>query len=213
MNKAILLIITLINLSLNSLSQKFSVSPDKNNVFYIGVDNPITIAVENTSCKSLIVKSTNGEIEGKSGTYVLCSSKVGRADIIIYKKVAGHLKEIGRSYFRVKSLPDPVAKIGPSSGGNISKVILQNQEFIRAELEGFDFQLMSRVDSFTICIIRGDTCLYKEIKNIGGKLNAQVKNALSGIKNNDTVIFKKIFASGPDGVSKGLAPILLFITD
>ena len=66
MNKTIILIATLIILSLSSFSQKFSVSPDKNNVFYIGVDNPITIAVENTSCNSLIVKSTNGKISGRS---------------------------------------------------------------------------------------------------------------------------------------------------
>ncbi len=49
--------------------QKTAIAADKSNVLYLEMDNPITIAVENTSCKELIVKSDNGTIKGQNGSY------------------------------------------------------------------------------------------------------------------------------------------------
>jgi hypothetical protein len=192
-------------------AQKFSIGADVNNILYIGLDNPLTIAVENQSCKSIIVKSDNGVITGSSGKYMYRPGKIGKADIILYKKINGQIKELGRNSFRVKSIPDPVPKVGPSSGGYINMVVLRNQHYIRADYECCEGRAI--IDSFTVCIVRGDSCLYKEIKNVGGKFSDEIINALSGIKKDDTVIFKKIFAKGPDYISIPLTPILFVITD
>ena len=211
MKKAVIILFTFFWYFISS-AQKFSISADVNNVFYVGFDNPLTIAVENYSCKSIIVKTDNGTVTGNSGKYTFYSNKIGKADIILYRKINGKIKEIGRNSFRVKSIPDAIAKVGPSSGGYINKVVLSNQQYIRAE-ECCGFEGRPRIDSFTVCIVRGDTCLYNEIKNIGGKFSEEIISALSGIKKDDTVIFKRIFTKGPDGISIPLAPIIFFITD
>lgn len=196
-----------------SPAQKFSIAADKTNIFYLGVPNPLTIAVENYSCNAITVKTNNGKVSGRSGSFIYEATSAGITDIILFRRIKGHLKEIGRSTFRIKNIPDPIAKVGPSAGGNISKVVLRNQQYIRAELENFDFQLVFPIDSFTVCIIRGDTCLYKEINNSGNKFEQGLTTALNEIKKGDTVIFKKIFAHYPDRSQTVLNPILLFITD
>jgi len=208
--KNLMLTFTILLAVLFTKAQVISIAPDKNNILYVGLDNPLTIAVENNSCKSLIVKTDNGTISGSSGTYLYRSTKIGRADIMVYKKVNGKLKEIGRSAFRVKPIPDPIPKVGPSSGGNINVTVLKAQEYIRSDIEGFDFQAGFPIDSFTVCIVRGDTCLYKEIKNIGNHFNNEIVNAFGELKKDDTVIFKKIFARSFDGASKLLVPIVFF---
>jgi GldM C-terminal domain len=194
-----------------SNAQKFSIAGDKNNTLYLGLDNPLSIAVENYSCKSIIVKTDNGTISSASGKYIFHSTKIGKAEIILYRKTNGRTKEIGRSTFRVKSIPDPIAKVGPTSGGYINKVILRNQQYMRADYEYCNCR--ATIDSFIVCIVRGDTCLYNEIKNIGGKFSNEVISALSIIKKDDAVIFKKIFAEGLNDISISLAPILFVITD
>ena len=196
-----------------SYAQTISIGADRNNILYAGLDNPLTIAVENTSNKIIIVKTDNGTISGNGGKYIFHSKVTGKADIIIYKKIKGKAKEIGRGYFRVKSIPAPVPKVGPSSGGYIKGEILKHQQYIRADYECCGFDARAPIDSFTICIVRADTCFYKEIKNIGNKFNDEITNALAGIKKDDTVIFKKIFARDPDNKSIPLTPIFFFITD
>lgn len=192
--------------------QIFSISADKNNILYLGVDNPITIAVENYSANEISVKVDNGELLGGYGrTYVYRGSKPGIVTFTIYKK--SNLQVIGRSMFRTKYIPTPIAKVGPSGGGDIEKVILENQQFIRADLENFDFDARLTVDSFTISIIRIDTCYFKQIKNIGNKFSNAVVEALKAIKKNDIVIFDKIYALGPDGRTIKLSPIIFNITE
>lgn len=71
----------------NSHGQKFSIAADKMNILYVGVDNPITIAVENSSNKSIIIKTNNGKITGNNGSYTFRSNEVGKAEISIYKKI------------------------------------------------------------------------------------------------------------------------------
>jgi len=195
-----------------SNAQRFSISPDAQNIFYVGFDNPLTITVENYPSKSIIVKTNYGTITGNSGKYIFHSDKIGKADIILYKKLDGKIKEIGRGSFRVKSIPDPIPKVGPSSGGNIDKAILRNQLYIRAEF-CCGFEGSFSIDSFTLCIVRGDSCLYKEVKNIGAKFSDEIINALRVIKKDDTVIFKKIFGKNFDSPSIQLTPILFFITE
>ncbi|MEI9957809.1 MAG: hypothetical protein WDM90_16260 [Ferruginibacter sp.] len=57
------------------------------NVFYLGVDNPVTITVENTSCKDLIIKTDNGSNTGNGCERIFHGNKVGVANIIVFKRV------------------------------------------------------------------------------------------------------------------------------
>jgi hypothetical protein len=193
-------------------SQHIAVAAERMNELYIGIDNPLSIVAENYPCHSIIVKTDNGKISGNSCDYVYSGGTVGRADIILYIKQKKRLKEIGRLTFRVKYLPDPIPRVGPSAGGNMRKDILWAQQYIRSGSESFDFDVRYPIDSFTVCITRGDTCVYNEIKNTGAVFNKAVTSAFGEIKVGDTLIFKNIWARAPDGRKRLLNPVVFYIT-
>jgi hypothetical protein len=197
----------------SAAGQRFSIAADKMNVLYADVDNPLTIAVENYPSNSIIVKTDNGIISGGQGSYVFRSNQIGKADITLYKKVNGKLKQIGKSSFRVKLIPDPTPKVGPSAGGKIQKIILKSQQYIRADYAGIDIDINIPIDSFTVTIIRGDTCISKELKNYTNKFSKELTDALAEIKQSDIVIFKDIYSKRYNGETRVLEPIFFFIRD
>jgi hypothetical protein len=189
-------------------AQDISVANEKMNIFYKGIDNPISFAADGISKKSLIVRASNGAISNKYGYYTFHSDSIGKADIIIYMKVQGRLKEVGRRAFRVKAIPDAIPKVGPSAGGQIATRVLKAQQYIRAEIENFDIDVRIPIDSFTLCITRADPCFYQELRNSGNKFDEAVLKAISEIRKGDTVIFKSIFGKNVYGELKEFNPII-----
>lgn len=194
-------------------SQNISISADKNNVLYVGIDNPISIAVENYPFDQIIVKASHGSIEGSGGKYLYRGMEPGGVHIIIYKKTS--LEEIGRRPFGLRYIPDPVAKVGAwgNDNGNARAVLLKSQNWIRADLEYFDFEATFRVLSFTLSIFYRDSCFIKEVLNTGNKFNDEVTAALKTIKKGDIVIFEEISVIGPDRRRRLISPLVLTITD
>jgi hypothetical protein len=208
MKKILFLSFTFLLLQTIVSAQKFAIAADKENVLYIGVDNPISIAVENVPARSIIIKMENGKISEQFGRYVARVTKVGPTNIILYKKVNGKLKEIGRSPFRVKRIPDPVFKIA-SGKTYIPKAEIENQQYVRAEI-CCDYEVNYHVDSFTVVIARKDTGTY-EIKNTSNKLSDEIINAFHSLKENDILIFKNIFIQAPEEGSRQIAPSIVII--
>ena len=188
-------------------------SADANNILFLGVSNPLSIAIENIPAKDVVVKVVNGSITGENGKYLFRGESEGRAEIILFKKQKEKIVEIARSAFRVKRIPDPVPKIGPSGGGIIEKVVLAAQQYLRADYDYWGFDAKAKVDSFTVSIIRGDSCLYREFKNVSAKISPEISGAFQNLHDGDTVIFKNIYAQGPDGKSVMLIPFMLFIKE
>jgi hypothetical protein len=184
-----------------SMGQAISIGIDKENIFYHGIDNPITIAVENTSSRSISIKTTNGTIEGQNGHYIFHSDHIGTAEIIIYNNINNRLTEIERKNFRVKSIPDPVFKIG-SGKDSIVLPEIKAQDYVRAENEDFEFDIRYTIDSFTVCIFSADSCKYVEKINTGNKISDEVKKTLKELKPRDLVYFKDILCTGPGGKRK-----------
>jgi hypothetical protein len=203
--------ILLFFISLTSVGQRFSVSPDKMNILYQDVDNPLTITVENCPCNQMVVKTDNGKIVGNNCSYYFYTDSGWNANITIYKKAKQKLVKVGQSTFRVKAFPYPVPKVGPSAGGKIRAIILKNQQYIRAYDD--HVYIHTEIDSFTVSIIRGDTCFFSQIENKTNQFSQELINALSEIKSGDTVIFKNLFARRPSGKQISLEPLILYVTD
>jgi hypothetical protein len=206
------------------VAQKFAVAADKNNILYIGIDNPLSIAVEGITCNEIFIKTYNGTISKyENCTYTFRGNKTGRADIILYKKINNKLKEIGRSVFRLKNIPAPsfyIAQYGKSflyndfnSKNKASKVVLAAQQYVRADLENFDFDIKFLIDSFTVKILSSDSSSVKTFLNAGNKIKQEVTEAFHNLKNDDIVLFTKIHAKYPDGLDVELTPLVLTIND
>jgi hypothetical protein len=189
--------------------QVVSISCDRENIFYTGMANPVTIAVSNESYHSIKIHTTNGRLEGKNGSYTFTPEHVGKADFTIYKQFHGKSIEIGKYYFRVRDIPSPVFKIG-SGRDSISLPELKAQQFVRADIEGLDIDFKLTVYRFTTCIISNNPCRYVELVNDGNAINEEIKKEFQSLKAGDIVIFKEISCVGPAG-NMLLKPIMTIL--
>jgi hypothetical protein len=191
-------------------AQVLSIAADEMNIFYVGIDNPFTVAVENQSNTSLVVKASNGTIAGSNGIYTIRSNKVGVCSITVYRNEKRILVKLGMRQFRMKALSAPVFKIG-SGRSVVSKIELMNQQYVRAEMQNFGICGNFGIDSFSVCIVSSDSCRYVLKKNLGSEIHNDLQQAFSSLQEKDVVIFKNIYAKGLDGSSILLEPVMITI--
>ncbi|MGG9962618.1 GldM family protein [Ferruginibacter sp. SUN106] len=195
-----------------AFTQQVAIGADKNNVFYAGIDNPLTITAENCPCKSLVVKVDNGKINGSGCKLAYNGNTPGIATITVYQRTADKLKKLGSNNFMVKLIPPPSFKIGPyGSSRRAQKALIAGQSAVRANLNGFfGYDVMFTIDSFRVSILLKDSCKTKTYFNKTNTINDELRAAFSVLAAGDIIIFDKIFARGPGG-SIELDPLVLMI--
>ncbi|WP_069658921.1 type IX secretion system motor protein PorM/GldM [Arcticibacter eurypsychrophilus] len=185
------------------------VSPDKMNVFYIGVSNPVSVSAPGIPKEKLRVSMNGGSISGSQGKYTVNVSSPGTAKVSVSAEIApGRVQTIGSTEFRVKRIPDPVAKFAGKTGGVMSSVAIKSQGKVFATLENFDFDAKFNVTRFTLIIAkpRADAVV---LSVSGNSLSGPMRSALAGIGPGSRVIFDNIVAVGPDGSQRALNSIAL----
>lgn len=186
------------------------VSADKMNVFYIGVNNPVSVSAPGIAKESLRVSMTNGSISGSNGKYTVKVSKPGEAVVSVSAKTpSGEVRTIGSTKYRVKTIPDPTVKFGGKTGGKLSTVALKQQNRIFPALEDFDFDAKFTIQSFHLVIVkpRADAQIYRGSGNV---LSGEMQQAMSTIVPGTRIIFDDIIAVGPDGVRRELNPVSIY---
>lgn len=187
------------------------VSPDKMNVFYIGVDNPVSVSAPGVAMEALNVSISNGSITPTSksqGKYVVKVSGGGEAVVSVSTKTPeGGTKSLGKSDFRVKRVPDPVAYIASQKDGLIPAGKLVAAGAVIPKMENFDFDLNFRVTAFELSMnVGGD---FVTMSTSGNRLSAEMANRIKSAKRNTKIYIEEIKAVGPDGIPRKLAPINL----
>ncbi|MGF7042373.1 gliding motility protein GldM [Mucilaginibacter lappiensis] len=181
------------------------VSPDKMNVLYIGVPNPLSVSAPGVPKESMKVSMSGGSINGSGGHYTATVSSIGTARVTV---LGDKGMVLGTSEFRVKRIPDPKPQFAGRSGGNTSAANLRAQDRVFAKLENFDFDAKFNVTRFTVLIVkpRQDAII---LSGSGSELTSAMRAAMNTVTPGSTVIFKDIVAVGPDGSPRGLDPIVL----
>ena len=88
------------------------VSADNMNIFYIGVDNPVSVAVPGVLSEKLKVTISEGSITGSNGKYTVNVSKPGDTEIAIYVETKpGVYEKEGTKKFRIKRIPSPQSEM------------------------------------------------------------------------------------------------------
>ncbi len=183
-----------------------TVSPLKMNVFYLGVDNPVEIAASGTAADKIIPQISQGSIKRVGPSYIVNPARIGNALITVYADQGnGQRKNMGTKEFRVKALPDPVAKVAGQKGGVIAKNILSAQTMVVAELEGSDFQAPFRITSFTVSITQSGFA--KEETSNNDQITAAQKDLIRSISRGQRIYFQDIRAIGPDGSTRNIGTI------
>ncbi|UOE50214.1 gliding motility protein GldM [Mucilaginibacter sp. SMC90] len=182
------------------------ISPDKMNVLYIGVPNPISVSAPGVAAGDLNVHfSGAGSLSGSGGHYTATVSSIGKATISVSGAKGAAL---GSTEFRIKRIPDPKPQFAGKSGGNTSSANIKAQDRLFAQLDNFDFDAKFNVTHFTMLVVkpRQDAII---LSGSGGDLTSAMHSALNTVTPGTTVIFKDIIAVGPDHSPRSLDPIVL----
>jgi gliding motility-associated protein GldM len=181
------------------------VSPDKMNVFYIGVPNPVSVSAPGVAKDKINVSMTGGSISGSGGHYTVNVKSAGMAKVTVTGEKG---MVLGATEFRVKRIPDPKPQFAGKSGGNTSAANIKAQDKLFAKLDNFDFDAKFNVTRFTLLVVkpRQDPLI---MSATGSELTSQMRSAINSIGPGSTIVFKDIVAVGPDGTQRGLDPIVL----
>jgi len=187
------------------------ISPTKMNVLYIGVDNPIEVSVAGFPDEQ--VRTSIGGGGGSlrkvgSGKYIARVKKPGKA--IIRASVSseeGKSRSMGQQEFRVKRVPDPVAKVAGKKGGLIRKNVLLAQTGVKADLENFDFDLKFNVTEFVVSATVQGFVVNKKTR--GSRFSADQKNLIKQLRSQSKVYIEDVKAVGPDGTTRKLGTVAL----
>ena len=124
-----------------------NVSADKMNVFYIGVENPISVTAAGISSNDLKVNCSGCNLKrAAQGKYIATVTKPGEVKV----NVSGGGLPNTPYTFRVKRIPDPVARLGKKADGTMGNGEFRAQPGVIPWLDNFDFDAKCKIDGFTV---------------------------------------------------------------
>lgn len=164
---------------------------DKMNVFYIGVDNPITISSGSGWDKTTVTPS-GCTITGTGSNRIVTVTTPGTASLTVTAD-----GKSSKFDFRVKVVPDPVFKVA-SGKPRMPSVEFKNQQFCRAELEKFDFDTRFSIVSATV-YFSGAGFPSVATSSINGNNLAPLASFLARCGPGSVVTFDNIKVTGPGG--------------
>ncbi len=167
---------------------------DKMNVFYIGVNNPVTIS-SGTGWDKTKVSMSGGTLSaaGGPGKFNVRVTSPGAASITVNADGKPSTYQ-----FRIKNIPPPVLMVGPSDGGRVQSVVFKNQNFARAELKGFDFEYHYSLVSATV-YFSGANFPSTQSATISGASLAGIQSQLAKCIPGTSVTFDNVRVQGPGG--------------
>jgi gliding motility-associated protein GldM len=166
-----------------------TISADKMNVVYRGVDNPMTITFAGVSDNNVNANASGLTKSSGMGKYTMKPGSGTEVVINVSAKLPDGKVVNDKKVFRIKGLPAPTGKIrGESSAtGNVGNLAVCE---ISAKMEDFDFPVDVNVTEFTIKVPGQPT-----IKVSGSRMDGRAKDAISRAKRGDVVVIDNIKAS------------------
>jgi len=175
------------------------------NVLYLGISNPIEIAVPGVTSDKVTATITNGTINKSATGWEV--KPLSFSDVVI--TVLANNKKVTEKKFRVKAIPAPVAVFAGISNGAVSKNEVSNSEVLKAELKDFLWDLNFEIQSFTLAFSKDG--YDKEITSKTNILTDEMKSIITELKRGQYITFKDIKAMGPDGRVRDLNPLVIKI--
>jgi len=186
------------------------VSPEKMNVLYIGIDNPLAVSAPGIPLDKLHLSMSGGSItQDKPGHFIADVSNLGDAIATVTGEVSpGKTMSLGSSKFRIRRIPPPEAEFAGSTGGSVSAVNLRGENYIFAKLENFEFDVKFQITHFTLYVYRPRQDVFP-ITGSNYQLTSAMHSALNQVVPGCTVVFSNILATGPKNTQYSLKPIVL----
>lgn len=195
-------IVQMILYHLPAYTQQFAVQLDKMNVVYIGLPNPIHITSKEVNCKNIILKVSDGKLEGTGCNYLYTCEKVGKVIFKIYKKGQSGIKLIGDMDVRVKRVPEAQITVAGRRGGSISRAALAIAIGPIVEMPfAFDYDLRPLITKCTITILCGHdgaTLFERTFESSKGVVfDEETTSHFKEMEQGDIVILRNITSTHP----------------
>jgi len=171
-----------------------AVAADAMNVFYIGIDNPVSI-----SAPSPKFNATAPGLSKSGKGFIMRPKKTGNVTINVtgIDELTGKSKALGKAEFRVLRIPTPVAYIIGKTGTILASKTKLQSGVVQAKLEGFVFDLKVRVISFTLgTTVAGD---YRKVDVKGNRMNSNCKNLIKRASKGQRFYLENMKVKMPDG--------------
>ena len=178
-----------------------AVSLDKMNVFYIGVENPVSVSAAGVSSNDVKVSASGVNISNKGGGhFVVTASTPGEATLTVSGGGA-----TSSFKYRVKRIPDPVPLLGAQhKGGSMNNGTFKAQGGIAAVLQNFDFDAKCDVVGFEVTYLpKRQDPISKQ--NGGARWNSEVADMVQRAKPGDSYFFDDVKCKCPgDGQARNI---------
>lgn len=178
-----------------------AVQLDKMNVFYIGVDNPISVSVAGVSSNDIKLTASGVNIAKGSGAgkYVVTATTPSN-DASITVSGGGVTQKFP---YRVKRIPDPNPRLGgnpKNKGGTMGNGEFKAQGGMSAILEGFDFDATCSVVGFEMTYLAKRQDPISRV-NSGAKWSGDVGDFIQKAKPGDAYFFDEVKCKCPGDVA------------
>ena len=187
-----------------------TVSAEKMNVVYLGLENPISVSVPGIPNERLTVTSTNATLKNNgNGKYNMNVKKGPKVDVAVFATMEnGEKRNMGIITFRVKHVPKPLARIAKiTNEGKMSKGEFEAEKGLFAYYEDFEFNAICKVTSYKMSYLSQGLNL--DVLVTGNQITEGLHSIYKKLKRNDLVRFEEIKAVGPDGLSVSLSPLTI----
>ena len=126
--------------------------------------------------------------------------------ITVFANIQGQKKELQAQVFRVKDVPDPVAKVNGLRSGKLRKNMLLAAGQVDVEMENFDFDLNFTVENFSVyTVVEG--YVQEETKSNKARFSDAQLKMINKLKRNQALTIENIIVKGPDGSTRQLPSI------
>jgi gliding motility-associated protein GldM len=179
-----------------------TVSATKMNVFYKGVENPLSISVPGVAASQLRPSINVGDLrmEGNGKYIVTIPGDVNQKATVRVNAIIDGEESFFEAYdFRVKRIPDPTPTIGGAySSGDVERDFLKVSSIIAKTPESFDFDYTFLVEGFVMWY-QGADGYWVDLESNSHKFTPEMLRLFDRLPINSRITFEDIKVKAPEG--------------
>lgn len=190
-----------------------TVSATMMNVFYAGIDNPVSISVPGIGDGTVNATMTNGTLTKSGNGWIARPAQVGVDCVVsVSVEIDGVRTNVGSSTFKARKLPDPTPyiplgqDIRYKGGKPIAKSTLLNVNKLHAAIDDGLLDIEFQVISFETISLGSMGEAIPEI-SAGSAFSERQKNSFKRMQRGKRFFISRIKAKGPDGVTRDISPM------
>lgn len=172
-----------------------TVAAEKMNVFYAGIDNPVSASAPVPPDK-IRVGGGGLAFRGSAGKYTVTppTSMIGQTvNVTVSADVDGKSQSFGGTPFRVMAVPEPRIAIGNIRGGRRSKAEIVNNPIVVPKDPSFAFDLQWRVTGFSMTVGSGRNA--KTSTTGGNRFSGEMQGHINAAEPGSTLVVHDVKVS------------------